>query len=208
MTAVFWGICIYKNIRLYFYSWRWYLCGTDEQSQRVCTHKGVIGSRESQWTTDFSQNSGTYIVYNSHMTCSNSSFSLVMVTPTSHFVFHWLQFMSMCFLFPIGYFYGWTYLPLFAEFNHVHRSRWYFDSHLVDIIFGRMKLSTISADTTPAVHGDIPVITRILSMYLSTTSAGHVNILQYFIERIFSFLAMEEELLAFLLNMELKVQNQ
>ena len=41
----------------------------------------------------------TYIVYNSHVTCSNSSFSLVMVTPTSHFfAFHWL-----CCLFPIGY---------------------------------------------------------------------------------------------------------
>ena len=40
-----------------------------------------------------------YIVYNSHVTCSNSSFSLAMVTPTSHvFAFHWL-----CSLLPIGY---------------------------------------------------------------------------------------------------------
>ena len=53
----------------------------------------------SQWTTDFCLNSGTYIVYNSHVTCSNSSFSLTMVTPTSHFLaFHWL-----CCLLPIGY---------------------------------------------------------------------------------------------------------
>ena len=38
------------------------------------------------------------------MTCSNSSFSLVMVTPTSHFfVFHWLLITSICCLFPIGY---------------------------------------------------------------------------------------------------------
>ena len=63
---------IYKNVRLYFYSWRQYLCGAEEQSQRVCTHEGVIGSRKSQWTNDFSQNLGTYIIYNSHMTCSNS----------------------------------------------------------------------------------------------------------------------------------------
>ena len=67
------------------------------------------------------------IVYNSHVTCSNSSFSLTMVTPTSHFfAFHWL-----CCLFPIGY------LPkpgsvayasaTITEFNHVRRSRWYSD---------------------------------------------------------------------------------
>ena len=64
-----------------------------------CAHEGVVGRRKSQWTTDFSQNSGTYIIYNSHVTCSNSSFSLTMVTPTSHFfAFRWL-----CCLFPIGY---------------------------------------------------------------------------------------------------------
>ena len=70
-----------------------------KQSQRVRAHGGAVGSRTSQWTTDFSRNSGTYIVYNSHVTCSNSSFSLTMVTPTSHFfAFHWL-----CCLLPIGY---------------------------------------------------------------------------------------------------------
>ena len=90
---------VYKNIRLYFYFWRWYLCGAEKQSQRVCTHEGVVGRRKSQWTTDFSRNSGTYIIYNSHVTCSNSSFSLTMVTPTSHFfAFHWL-----CCLLPVGY---------------------------------------------------------------------------------------------------------
>ena len=83
-------IYIYIYIRLYFYSWRWYLCGAEKQSQRVHAHEGV-GRRKSQWTSDFSQNSGTYIVYNSHVTCSNSSFSLTMVTPTSHFfAFYWL----------------------------------------------------------------------------------------------------------------------
>ena len=88
---------VYKNIRLYFYFW--YLCGAEKQSHRVCAHEGVVGRSKSQWTTDFSRNSGTYIVYNSHKTCSNSSFSLTMVTPTSHFfAFHWL-----CCPLPIGY---------------------------------------------------------------------------------------------------------
>ena len=81
-----------------------------KQSQRVRAHRGAVGRRTSQWTTDFSRNSGTYIVYNSHVTCSNSSFLLTMVTPTSHFfAFHWL-----CCLFPIAQarFCGRTYLPL------------------------------------------------------------------------------------------------
>ncbi len=87
---------VYKNIRLYFYFWWCYLCGAEKQLQRVRAYKGVVGRQKSQWTTDFSQNSGTYIVYNSHVTCSSCSFTLVMVTPTSHFfVFHWLQFTSM-----------------------------------------------------------------------------------------------------------------
>ena len=82
---------VYKNIRLYFYFWRWYLFGTEKKSQSVRAHEGAVGRRKSQWTTDFSRNSGTYIVYNSHVTCINSSFSLTMVTPTSHFfAFHCL----------------------------------------------------------------------------------------------------------------------
>ena len=90
---------VYKNIRLYFYFRRWYLCCAEKQSQRVCAHGGAVGRRKSQWTTDFSRNSGTYVVYNSHVTCSNSSFLLTMVTPTYHFfAFHWL-----CCLLPIGY---------------------------------------------------------------------------------------------------------
>ena len=157
---------IYKNIRSYFYFWRWYLCGAEEQTRKVRTH---VGSRKNQWTTDFSKNSGTYIVYNSCITRSNSSFSLVMVTPTSlFFVFHSSQFMSMCCLFPTRYllkpsycvfpgshFCVQTYLAPFTEFNHVHRSRWYSDNHFADITFGRMKLLTATADTTtPAGHGD------------------------------------------------------
>ena len=90
---------VYKNIRLYFYSGRWYLCGAEKQSQWVRSDEGAVGRWKSQWTTDFSRNSGTYIVFNSHVTSSNSSFSLTMVTPTSHFfAFHWL-----CCLLPNGY---------------------------------------------------------------------------------------------------------
>ena len=72
------------------------MCGAEKQLQRVCTHRGAVRRWKSQWTTDFSRNSGTYIVYNSHVTCSNSSFSLTMVVPTSHFPLvrlsasHWL----------------------------------------------------------------------------------------------------------------------
>ena len=140
------------------------MCGAEKQSQRVRVHDGVVGLRKSQWTTDFSQNSGIYIVYNSHVTCSNSSSSLVMVTPTSYFVFHWLPFTSMCcfffhWLLTQVHFYGRTYLSQVTEFYHVHRSRWYSDNPLVDIIFSRRKLSTTSAG-----HGDVPVITPILSM--------------------------------------------
>ena len=80
-------------------------CVEQKSNRREFAHmKGSLGIRREWWTTDFSQNLGTFIVYNSHMTCSNSSFSLVMVTSMSHFfVFHWLQFTSMCCLFPIGY---------------------------------------------------------------------------------------------------------
>ena len=87
-------VCVCVNIRLYFYSWRWYLCGAEKQSQKIRAY-GVVGRRKSQRTTDFSQKSGTYIVYDSHVTSSNSSFSFLMVTPTSHFfAFHWLCFCS------------------------------------------------------------------------------------------------------------------
>ena len=53
---------VYKNIRLYFYFRRWYLCGAEKELQRVRAHEGAVGRWKSQWTTDFSWNSGTYIV--------------------------------------------------------------------------------------------------------------------------------------------------
>ena len=162
------GTRIYRNIRLYFYSRRWYLHGAEEQSTRVRTREGVVGSRKNQWTTDFSQNLGTYIVYNSHVTGNNSSFSLVMVIPTPHFfVFHWLQFTSMSCLFPIGYFpkltsMGWRIchhspssttsigqgdIPIITLLI-LSSARWSCQQHLLC--------------STPAGHGDIPVITLLI----------------------------------------------
>ena len=113
---------VYKNIRLYLYFRRWYLCGAEKQSQSVRAHGGAVGRRKSPWTTDFSRNSGTYIAYNSHVTCSNSSFSLSMVMLTSHFfAFHWLW----CLL-PIGYLPKpvlWAYTSAtITEFNDAHCS--------------------------------------------------------------------------------------
>ena len=66
-------------------------------------------------------------------------FPLVTVHIYVFLVFHWLLAQA--------HFYGRTYLLPFAEFNHVLWSRWYSDNHLVDIIFGPMKLSTTSVDT-------------------------------------------------------------
>ena len=103
---------VYKNIRLYFYFWRWYLCKAEKQSHRVRAHEGVVGRRKSQWTTDFSENSGTYIVYNSHVTCSNSSFLLTMVMPMSHFfAFHWLCCLLPHWLLAQAQFCGRMHLP-------------------------------------------------------------------------------------------------
>ena len=90
--------------------------------QRVIVESSITRRRTSQWTTDFSRNSGTYIVNNSHVTCSNSSFSLTMVMPTSHFfAFHWL-----CCLLPIGYLpkpFLWAYASaIITEFNDAHCS--------------------------------------------------------------------------------------
>ena len=113
---------VYKHIRLYFYFWRWYLCGGEKQSQIVRAHEGIVGRRKSQWKTDFSRNSGTYIVYNSHVTGSSSSFSLTMVTPTSH--------LATC---PSPVLWA-NASATITEFKHVHRSRWY------SVIFDRMQL--------------------------------------------------------------------
>ena len=160
-------IYIYINI-LYFYSWRWYLCGAEKQLLIVRAHEGVVGRRKSQSTTDFSGNSGTYIVYNSHVTCSNSSFSLTMFKPISHFfAFYWL-----CCLLPIGY------LPkpgsVGVRICHHHRiqprprSRWY------SYIFGQIHLFQHPLIHSTCGHGDISTVT--LSI-LSLAGCSCLNIL-------------------------------
>ena len=121
------------------------MCGAEKQSQRVRSHEGVVGRRKGLGTTDFSRNSRTYIFYNSQVTCSNSSFSLTMVTPTSHFfAFQWL-----CCLLPIGS------LPkpgsVGVHICHYHwiqprpQVRWYSD------IFDRMHLFSTSTVFTALV---------------------------------------------------------
>ena len=91
-------VCVWKYKTIFLFSVM-ILMWSRKQSQRVGAHRGAVRRWKSQWITDFSWNSGTYIVYNSHVTCSNSSFLLTMVMPTSHFfAFHWL-----CCLLPIGY---------------------------------------------------------------------------------------------------------
>ena len=124
--------------------------GAEKQSQRVCAHEVVVRRQKSQWTTDFGQNSGTYIVYNSHVTCNNSSFSSVMATPTSHLpVFHLLQFMSICCLFPIGY------LPKPTS-------------------TGEHICHQLPSLTTSIVRGDIPTIT-LLTLSLAGWSCQHIR---------------------------------
>ena len=186
---------VYKNIRLYFYFWWWYLCRAEKQLLRVRAHEGAVGRWKSQWTTDFS-----------HMTCSNSSFSLTMVTPrlTS------LLFIGYVVCFPLATCPSlvlWAYASAtITEFNHAHSSGdipisstgctcfqhppysqhlcawWNFGNPLVDIILERMQLSKHPLTHSTCGHDDISVITPVLSIYLSTTSAvftpaGHVNIL-------------------------------
>ena len=121
------------------------MCGAEKQSQRVCAHEGAVGRLKSEWTTDFSRNLGTYIVYNSQVTRSNSSFSLTMVTPTSHFfAFHWL-----CCLLPIGY------LPNPASVGvricHYHRIQPRPQFRRYSDIFDRMHLFSISTVFTAPV---------------------------------------------------------
>ena len=189
------GTRIYKNIRLYFYSWRWYLCGAEKQSQRVRTHEGVVGRAVNNWlypkfgnlySLQLPRDQQQFLFFIGYGYAHVSlCFPLVTVHVHVLLVPYWLLAQA--------HFYGWMYPPPFAEFNYVHRSRWYSDNHLDDIVFGWMKLSTTSAvfntcrtwwhsgnhfvdiifgqiklsttfadTTTPAEHGDIPVITLIL----------------------------------------------
>ena len=137
-------------------------------AESSCTLRSCRGWK-SQWTTDFSRKSGTYIVYNSHVTCSNSSFLLTMVTPTSHFFsFHWL-----CCLFPIGY------LPkpssVGVRICHYH---WNSTTSTVQVIFRYLRpdapVFNIHRIHSTSVYGDISAITLLI---LSLSGCSCVNIL-------------------------------
>ena len=168
---------VYKNIRLYFHFRRWYLCGAEKQSKRIREHGGAVGRRKSQWTTDFSRNSGTYIVYNSHVTCSNSSFSLPMATSHS-FVTH----ATSLSLFSIGYVVCfplatctspvlWAYASVtITEFNHAQCSGDFPISLTGCICFQHPRIHNNRG------HGDISAITLLI---LSLNGCSRVNILWY-----------------------------
>ena len=162
---------VYKNIRIYFYFWRWYLCEAEKQSQRVRAHERAVGRQKSQWTTDFSLNSGTYIVYNSHVTCSNSSFSLTMVMPTSHFFCFPLVMLSAShWLLAQARFWGRTYLPLSLNST----------TPTVQVIFRYLRpdapVFNIHHIHSTCGHGDISAITLLI---LSLSGCSCLNILWY-----------------------------
>ena len=178
---------VYKNIRLYFYFWRWYLCGAEKQLQRVRAHEGAFGRRKSQWTTDDSRNSGTYIVYNSHVTNGNFSFSLTMVTPTSHFfAFHWLCcLLSIGFLSKPGsvglrlcHYHAIQPCPQFRWYSDIFDQMhlwawWHFDNHLVDIILEWMQLSQHPLIHRTCGHDNLSTTSAVFIL------AGHDNILHF-----------------------------
>ena len=131
----------------------------EQKSNRA--HGGAVGRRKGQWTTDFSRNSGTYIVYNSHVTCCNSSFSLTIVTHTSHFfAFHWL----------LARFCGRTHLPLSPNST----------TPTVQVIFWYLRpdapVFNIHRIHCNCGHGDISAITLLI---LSLSGCSYVNILWY-----------------------------
>ena len=107
-------VCISKYKIIFLFSVM-KLAWSREQSQRVRAHGGAVGRRTSQWTTDLSRNSGTYIVYIS-LLC----FSLVMLSAS-----HWLLAQAR--------FCGRTHLPLSPN-STTPTIRWFSD------IFDRMHL--------------------------------------------------------------------
>ena len=155
-------------MRLYFYFRRWYLCGAEKQSQRVRAHGGAVGRRKNQWTTDFSRNSGTYIVYNSQVTflffvnqcyahISLICFPLVMLSAS-----HWLLAQVR--------FCGRTHLPLSPNST----------TPTVQVIFRYLRpdapVFNIHRIHSNCAHGDISAITWLIS---SLSGCTCVNILWY-----------------------------
>ena len=135
-----------------------------KQLQRVCAHGGATGRRASQWTTDFSRNSGTY---NSHVTCSNFlffvnhgyahitllCFSLVMLSAS-----HWLLAQAR--------FCGRTHLPLSPNSM----------TPTIQVIFPISSTGWTCFQHNNCGHGDISAITLLI---LSLSGYNPVNILWY-----------------------------
>ena len=115
------------------------------------------------------RNSGTYIVYNSHVTYSNFTFSLTMVTPTSHFfAFHWL-----CCLLPIGYLPNSGSVDVRICHYHLIQPR-----PQVKVIFRYLRpdapVFNIHRIHSTCGHGDISAITLLI---LSLSRCSCLNIL-------------------------------
>ena len=160
---------VYKNIRLYFYFRRWYLCGAEKQSQRVLAHEGAVGRRKSHWTTDLCRNSGTYIVYNSHVqqflffvNYGYAHFSLLCFPLVMLSASHWLLAQSR--------FCGRTHLPLSPNST----------TPTVQVIFRYLRpdatVFSIHRIHSTCGHGEISAITLLI---LSLSGCSCLNILWY-----------------------------
>ena len=108
-------------------------------------------------------------VYNSHVTCCNSSLSLTMVTSTSHFfAFHWL-----CCLLPIGYLLKTGSVGVRICCYHRIQPR-----PQVKVIFRYLRLDApvfnIHHIHNNCGHGDISAITLLIS---SLSGCSSLNIL-------------------------------
>ena len=141
------------------------MCGAEKQSQRARDNEGVVGRRKSQWTTDFSRNSGTYIVYNSHVTSSDSSFSLTMVL-----CFPLVMLSASHWLLAQARFCGRTHLPLSPNST----------TPTVQVIFRHLRpdapVFNINRIHSTCGHVDISAITLLI---LSLSGCSCLNILWY-----------------------------
>ena len=117
---------IYKNIIVYFILRRWRLCGAEEQLEKVHTHKGVVGSRNSRRELTSAKLLDLIWSLNSHaahmvipLLPHNAWFSLAMDHTYAILILHWSRLT-----------------PLHCLFS---------SSHFIDFIYGWMYQSTISA---------------------------------------------------------------
>ena len=99
-----WGTHIDKNVIFIFILQWWYLCGTEEQSERVCTHKRAIGSWNNQWELGHTSTPTQCLFFIGHgLHPCNAYFSLAMVYTHAILIFHWLWFTPMLCLFSNGH---------------------------------------------------------------------------------------------------------